>query len=479
MILGLTRVTSDLSTPKSAAITRVKKSSESLDVMEPLREVRDGYLISLNLGTPPQIFEVYMDTGSDLTWVPCGNISFDCLDCDDYKNSKILGSFSPSRSSSSYRDSCASSFCVNVHSSDNGFDTCAAAGCPLGALLKGTCLRACPSFAYTYGDGVVSGTLTRDFLRVHGSSPNSSRDVPKFCFGCVGATYREPIGIAGFGKGPLSIPSQLGFLQKGFSHCFLAFRFANNPNVSSPLVVGDVAISSKDDLQFTPMLNSPAYPNYYYIGLEAITIGGSGTGAGGAGSAGSAGGPGDSSNAAVTVTHQVPLSMRNFDSSGNGGMLIDSGTTYTHLPEPLYSQLLSSLQSTIHFPRATEAEMRTGFDLCYHVPCRSNATAGPGGVDDDVSLPSITFHFLNNATLVLPQENHFYAMSAPTNSTQVKCLLFQSMNGAGAGAGDQYGGPAGIFGSFQQQNVEVVYDLEKERIGFRTTECALQGLHNI
>lgn len=460
MILGLTRATLDLPTPKPI-ISRVKKSSESLDMME-LREVRDGYLMTLNLGTPSQIFQVYMDTGSDLTWVPCGNISFDCLDCDDFKNSKILGSFSPSHSSSSYRDSCASSFCINVHSSDNTFDTCTAAGCSLGALLKGTCLRPCPSFAYTYGDGVVSGTLTRDFLRVHGSSPNSSRDVPKFCFGCVGTTYREPIGIAGFGKGPLSIPSQLGFLQKGFSHCFLAFRFANNPNVSSPLVVGDLAISSKDDLQFTPMLKSPAYPNYYYIGLEAITIGGGGGGG----------------NAVTTVT-QVPLSMRDFDSSGNGGMMIDSGTTYTHLPEPLYSQLLSSLQSTINFPRAKEAEMRTGFDLCYHVPCRNNATTsafGPCGVD---SLPSITFHFLNNASLVLPQENHFYAMSAPINSTQVKCLLFQSMDGGDGGY--QYGGPAGILGSFQQQNVEVVYDLEKERIGFRTTDCAVaaaaQGLH--
>jgi hypothetical protein len=42
-------------------------------------------------------------------------------------------------------------------------------------------------------------------------------------------------------------------------------------------------------------------------------------------------------------------------------------------------------------------------------------------------------------------------------------------------------GPAGVFGSFQQQNVEVVYDLEKERIGFQPMDCASaassQGLH--
>ncbi|KAI3455850.1 hypothetical protein Pfo_012513 [Paulownia fortunei] len=396
-----------------------------LDITEPLKEVRDGYVISLNLGTPPQVIQVYLDTGSDLTWVPCGNLSFDCMDCDDYRNDKLTASFSPSYSSSSLRDSCSSPFCIDIHSSDNSFDPCIVAGCSLSTLVRSTCYRPCPSFAYTYGDGAVVGTLTRDILRVHASSPNSTREIPKFCFGCVHATYREPIGIAGFGKGPLSLPSQLGFLQKGFSHCFLPFRFANNPNISSPLVLGDLAISSKEYLQFTPMLKSPMYPNFYYIGLEAVTVG----------------------NISAT---QVPLILREFDSSGNGGMIIDSGTTYTHLPEPFYSQLLSVLQSVITHPRATEVEERSGFDL-----------------SDD--LPLITFHFLNNVSLTLPQGNSFYAMSAPNNSTVAKCLLFRSMD-------DSDYGPAGIFGSFQQQNVEVVYDLEKERIGFQIADCALNAI---
>ncbi|XP_019237274.1 PREDICTED: probable aspartyl protease At4g16563 [Nicotiana attenuata] len=446
LVLSLTHSKNSLSIPKSS-YNSVKKTSETLDdIMEPLREVRDGYLITLNLGTPPQIIQVYMDTGSDLTWVPCGNLSFDCIDCDDYKNHKLMSSFSPSFSSSSSRDFCDSHSCINIHSSDNTFDQCTVAGCSLSSLLKGTCSRPCPSFAYTYGEGVVTGTLTRDTLRVH-SNPNSNiKEVQKFVFGCVGTTYREPIGIVGFGKGPLSLPSQLGFLQKGFSHCFLPFKFANNPNMSSPLVVGEQAISSKENFQFTPMLKSSMYPNFYYIGLEAITVGNGGT------------------------TTQVPLTLREFDSLGNGGMLIDSGTTYTHLPEPFYSNLLTALQSSINYPRAEEVEAGTGFDLCYRLSCPNNNINGL--VTDD--FPLITFHFLNNVSLVLPNGNNFYAMGAPRNSTVVKCLLFQSME-------DSEEGPAGIFGSFQQQNVEVVYDLEKERIGFQNTDCASaaasQGLH--
>ncbi|XP_012830436.1 PREDICTED: aspartic proteinase nepenthesin-1 [Erythranthe guttata] len=408
---------------------------------EPLKEVRDGYIISLNLGTPPQIIQVYLDTGSDLTWVPCGNLSFDCIDCNDYKNNKLLTasiSFSPSHSSSSLRDSCSSPFCTDIHSSDNSFDTCTIAGCSLTTLLRSTCYRPCPPFAYTYGEGVVAGTLTRDTLRVHATTNSISRDIPRFCFGCVGSTYREPIGIAGFGKGPLSLPSQLGFLHKGFSHCFLPFKYANNPNISSPLVVGDLAISSKEYMQFTPMLKSPImYPNYYYIGLEAVTVGN------------------------VSTAPQVTL--REFDSFGNGGMIIDSGTTYTHLPEPFYSQLLSILESVINYPRATEVEERSGFDLCYRIPCKSNNILG-----DEDELPLISFHFLNNVSITLPQGNCFYAMGAPSNYSVAKCLLFQSMDDDD----DRYYGPAGVFGSFQQQNVEVVYDLDKERIGFQVADCA-------
>ncbi|XP_043699726.1 probable aspartyl protease At4g16563 [Telopea speciosissima] len=421
------------------------KPIEMVDMLEPLKEVRDGYLISLNLGTPPQVIQVYLDTGSDLTWVPCGNLTFDCIDCDDYGSYRpAMATFSPFQSSSALRDLCTSTFCIQVHSSDNSYDPCTVAGCSLSTLLGGSCLRPCPSFSYTYGaGGIVIGSLTRDTLRVHGNSPNVFRDIPSFVFGCVGETYREPLGIAGFGRGALSLPSQLGLLQKGFSHCFLPFKFANNPNISSPLVIGDLAISSQDTLQFTPMLRSPMYPNYYYIGLEAISI----------------------SN---MNTIEVPSCLRVFDSEGNGGLLIDSGTTYTHLPEPFYTQLISLLQSIITLPRSTEIEKRTGFDLCYKVPCLSNKTAL------DNLLPSMSFHFSNNVTLVLPKENYFYAMGPPSNSSVVKCFLFQSMDD-----GDY--GPSGVFGNFQQQNVEVVYDLEKERIGFQPKDCAYseasQGLH--
>ncbi|KAF4362472.1 hypothetical protein CsatB_001398 [Cannabis sativa] len=493
-VLGIKHSRMTLLTPKRA-VSSVQSTtgsssastheSEPFVMVEPLRAVRDGYLIPLYLGTPPQLIHVYMDTGSDLTWVPCGNnlSFFHCLDCDDdgiNKKYYLTTAFSPFHSSSTAREPCSSSFCIDIHSSDNYIDPCTMAGCLLSTLIKSSSsCGSCPSFAYTYGaGGVVTGMLTRDTLRVHENIndvtisininnngtiiSNPTREIPNFSFGCVWSTYKEPVGIAGFGRGTLSLPSQLGFLQKGFSHCFLPFKFANNPNISSPLVIGNLASISSDqdeNLQFTPMLMSSMYPNSYYIGLEAITIGNS------------------------SSSSEVPLSLREFDSRGNGGMLIDSGTTYTHFPEPIYSQLLSTLSSVISsYPRAEDMEMKTGFDLCYRIPYtnphNNDNTSNSNTIDttreDFDILPSITFHFLNNVSIVLSEGTHFYAMGPPRNATVTKCLLFQRME-------DGENGPAGVFGSFQQQNMKVVYDLEKERIGFQPMDCASSavshGLH--
>ncbi|KAI4370901.1 hypothetical protein MLD38_019197 [Melastoma candidum] len=133
----------------------------------------------------------------------------------------------------------------------------------LATSLKGSCVMSCPSFTYTHGaNGIATGSLSRDTIRLHGRNPNVIREVPRFIFVSLGSTHHEPIGIAGFGRGMLWIPSLLGFLHKGFSHSFLGFKYANKPNYSSPLVVDDAALSSKETMQSTPKLQSSMYPNY-------------------------------------------------------------------------------------------------------------------------------------------------------------------------------------------------------------------------
>jgi len=450
LVLGLSHVRS-LYTPSMALVNST--SYDFLDIIEPVTAYTDGYLLSLNLGTPPQVFQVYLDTGSDLTWVPCGSSSYQCLECGS--SVKPTPTFLPSESSSNTRDLCGSRFCVDVHSSDNRFDPCAAAGCAIPAFTGGLCPRPCPPFSYTYGGGgLVLGSLSRDSVTLHGSIHGSGGGAvplpvafPGFAFGCVGSSIREPLGIAGFGRGALSLPSQLGFLGKGFSHCFLGFRFARNPNFTSPLVMGDLALASASTdagFVFTPMLTSATYPNFYYVGLEGVGLG-------------------DDADGGSTAI-AAPPSLSGIDAQGNGGVLVDTGTTYTHLPNPFYASVLASLVSATPYERSRDLEARTGFDLCFKVPCARAPCA-----DDE--LPPISLHLAGGARLALPKLSSYYPVTAIRDSVVVKCLLFQRMEDD---AGDA-GGPAAVLGSFQMQNVEVVYDLAAGRVGFRPRDCALHA----
>ncbi|XP_062180992.1 probable aspartyl protease At4g16563 [Phragmites australis] len=444
VVLGLCHVRS-LFTPSMGILNSTK--NDFLDIIEPVTAYTDGYLLSLNLGTPPQVFQVYLDTGSDLTWVPCGTSSYECMECgNEHGTSKPTPTFSPSQSSSNTRDLCGSRFCVDIHSSDNRYDPCAAAGCSIPAFTSGLCPRACPSFSYTYGGGaLVMGSLARDVVTLHGSMDGTGPvpvEFPGFCFGCVGSSIREPIGIAGFGKGTLSLPSQLGFLGKGFSHCFLGFRFARNPNITSPLVMGDLALSATDGFLFTPMLKSITYPNFYYIGLEGVSLG-------------------DDGAAAMAA---APPSLIGIDPEGNGGVIVDTGTTYTHLPGPFYASIMSSLSSIVPYDRSYDLETRTGFDLCFKIPC-------PHAPCTEDELPPISLHFLGDVKLTLPKQSCYYAVTAPKDSVVVKCLLFQRMDDGDGNTS----GPGAVLGSFQMQNLEVVYDLEMGRVGFQPRDCALHA----
>ncbi|CAN6354704.1 unnamed protein product [Urochloa humidicola] len=265
---------------------------------------------------------------------------------------------------------------------------------------------------------------------------------PGFSFGCVGSSIRELIGIAGFGKGTLSLPSQLGFLGKGFSHCFLGFRFARNPNVTSSLVMGDLALPSAtaDGFLFTPMLKSVTYPNFYYIGLEGLSL---------------------VADAMVAV---APPSLSGVDSKGDGGVLVDTGTTYTQLPDPFYGTVLAAIAAAAPYERSRDMEARTGFGLCFRVPC----ARAPCAAEED-ALPAIGLHLGGGSRLALPKLSSYYPVTAVRDGAVVKCLLFQRMEGEAGG-----GGPGAVLGSFQMQNVEVVYDLVAGRVGFRPRDCALR-----
>lgn len=145
------------------------------------------------------------------------------------------------------------------------------------------------------------------------------------------------------------------------------------------------------------------------------------------------------------------------DENGNGGLVVDSGTTFTMLPTSLYSELSTEFAKVMKragFAEAKEAEGVTGLRPCYYYDEKKESWKVPG----------VKLHFNGNVSVELPKRNYFVRFDM--NKEKVGCLMV--MDG---GDDTEGGGPRGTLGNFQQQGFEIVYDLEEGRVGFARRKC--------
>ncbi|GLJ40186.1 hypothetical protein SUGI_0824180 [Cryptomeria japonica] len=218
------------------AITRVATRftiQEDTDV--PLTSKSGDYIINLGFGTPQQSFYMSLDTGSDISWIPCAL----CTDCTG-------NIFDPSNSPTFQFLSCSSETCQALGSTPN----CGNYNC---------------SITQTYGDGSeVKELMSTDSLAV------GSQSMPDFIFGCAKARtglITSTPGLVGFGRDSLSFLSQTANLfQETFSYCL------PSPESTGCLALGKAALSSPG-LQFTSLLSNDANPSFYYVGLNGISVG--------------------------------------------------------------------------------------------------------------------------------------------------------------------------------------------------------------
>lgn len=350
-------------------------------------------------------------------------------------------------SSTASKVSCKSPACSAAHSSLPTSDLCAIAKCPLDSIETSDCNSfSCPPFYYAYGDGSLVARLYKDSLSMPVSS-KKSLVLHNFTFGCAHTTLAEPVGVAGFGRGLLSFPAQLTSLspQLGnrFSYCLVAHSFdSDRARLPSPLILGryedkEKRVNSEEaEFIYTDMLDNPKHPYFYSVGLEGISVG--------------------------KKNIPAPGFLRSVDGKGNGGMVVDSGTTFTMLLASLYEKVVTEFDrrlGRVH-ERASQIEEKTGLSPCYYF-------------DKVVNVPSVGLHFVgNSSSVVLPRKNYFYEFLDAGDGKQKKrnvgCLML--MNG-----GDEKelsGGPGATLGNYQQQGFEVVYDLEKGKVGFARRQCA-------
>jgi hypothetical protein len=367
------------------------------------------YLIHFGIGTPrPQPVALELDTGSDLIWTQCG-----CIVCFD----QPLPLVDTSASATVRGLSCTDPLCR----SGGGLPL---SGC---AADDNVCF-----YVYAYADQTVTtGKIMEDTFTFQAPNGTGVAAVPSLRFGCgvynTGSFISNESGVAGFARGPLSLPSQLKVTS--FSYCLTAIA----DGTTSPVFLGtmdSLQAQATGPIQSTPFAPGPAGSLFYYLSLQGITVG----------------------------KTRLPFNASVFaiKDDGSGGTIIDSGTSITNFPQAVFESLQEAFVSQMPLPVANNSDGR----LCFAAISSSSSTAAD---TTKVRVPKLILH-LDGADWDIPRENYM--------------LHVQDVDGTGAGDGlclviDSSGVDDGftIIGNFQQQNTHIVYDLEANKMSFAPARC--------
>ncbi|CAI9096294.1 OLC1v1032398C1 [Oldenlandia corymbosa var. corymbosa] len=365
------------------------------------------YFVSLSLGTPPQPFLLVADTGSDLIWVECSA----CRNCSRRSPDSALFA----RHSSTFSP---------YHCYD---PACDFVPHPANLTCNHTRRHSTCRYEYSYSDGsFTSGFYSRETASFNTSSGKGVR-FKKLSFGCgfntsgpslTGPGFNGARGVLGLGLGPISFPSQLGktFGNK-FSYCLMDYTISPSP--TSYLLIGGGLMGPTVKKSYTPIINNTLSTTFYYIGIESVYV--------------------DDTRLPISP------SVWDIDEFGNGGTVLDSGTTLTFLVQPAYDKVVQEFERRVKLPRSGDPSPT--FDFCINVSRVSNLT-----------LPTLSFKLVGGARLSPPPQNYFI-----DTEEDVKCLALQPVTQ-----------PSGfsLLGNLMQQGFMFEFDKGRGRLGFSRHGCS-------
>lgn len=399
--LALTHVDSKIGLTKTELMRRAAHRSRlralsGYDANSPrLHSVQVEYLMELAIGTPPVPFVALADTGSDLTWTQCQPCKL-CFPQD-------TPVYDPSASSTFSPVPCSSATCLPVLRSRN---------CSTPSSLC--------RYGYSYSDGAYSaGILGTETLTLGSSVPGQAVSVSDVAFGCGtdnGGDSLNSTGTVGLGRGTLSLLAQLGVGK--FSYCLTDFF---NSTLDSPFLLGTLAelAPGPGAVQSTPLLQSPLNPSRYVVSLQGITLG----------------------------DVRLPIPNKTFDLHANstGGMVVDSGTTFSILPESGFRVVVDHVAQVLGQPPVNASSLDS--------PC----FPAPAGERQLPFMPDLVLHFAGGADMRLHRDNY---MSYNEDDSSF-CLNI-------------VGSPStwSRLGNFQQQNIQMLFDMTVGQLSFLPTDCS-------
>ncbi|KAI9185237.1 hypothetical protein LWI28_005534 [Acer negundo] len=347
------------------------------------------YLVKIGIGTLGTGYWLILDTGSDLTWIQCKP----CVSCYD----QVDPIFDPKYSSSFRNLSCTKEISCHPY-----------------ICKDRQCL-----YGISYEDGSESvGYIAREFFIFTAPSPPFSF---RMKFGCsseaIGNFKGKISGVLGMNMEPISFMGQLGkyYFSNKFSYCLVAPDIVTH----NYLKFGDDAYNGRPVQEFkkTPFVANQ-FSNNYYLDLQDISINGK--------------------------RLNLPKDTFKIKGNGDGGCIIDSGTTITRLKYSVYITVKDELEAYfarygIH--RSYGGCGTTRSILCFELPRSFNA------------FPSMTYHFSGADLYVEPKHGFLFTIShfAPAITE-----------------GDA---ESTILGSWHQHNIRFIYDTGLRELSFAPEEC--------
>lgn len=415
LALALNNVTRTDLTPLR---TEVQPEDLSTPVVSGTSQGSGEYFSRIGVGTPAKQFYMVLDTGSDVNWLQCQP----CTDC--YQQADPV--FNPSSSSSYGALTCESPQCGSLEVSACRAGKCLyqvsklhfimhVVSCCFCANLKSISspnfeelILKLASVQVSYGDGSFT---VGDFVKetVSFGSSGAVNDVALGCGHDNEGLFVGSAGLLGLGGGPLSLTNQIK--ASSFSYCLVD----RDSSESSTLEFNSAAPGAES--VFAPLLKNGKVDTFYYVGLTGMSVGG--------------------------TMLSIPPSLFQMDDSGNGGIIVDSGTAITRLQTQAYNSLRDAfVKLTPHLKSTSGVAL---FDTCYDFSSLSS-----------VRVPTVSFHFTGGRSWSLPAKNYLI----PVDSAGTFCFAFAPTTS-----------PLSIIGNVQQQGTRVSFDLANSRVGFTLNKC--------
>uniref|UniRef100_A0A1J3JJJ9 Aspartic proteinase Asp1 n=1 Tax=Noccaea caerulescens TaxID=107243 RepID=A0A1J3JJJ9_NOCCA len=353
------------------------------------------YYVLLNIGNPPKLFDLDIDTGSDLTWVQC---DAPCNGCTKPRANQ----YKPNHNTLP----CSHLLC-------SGLDLPQSRPC---VDPEDQC-----DYEIGYSDHASSvGALVTDEFPLR--LANGSTMHPHLTFGC-GYDQQNPgphpppptAGILGLGRGKVSISSQLSSLKVAKNvivHCL-------SHDGKGFLSIGDELVPSSGVTWTSLALNSPS-KNY--------------------------------------ITGPAEL-LFNDKTTGVKGMnvVFDSGSSYTYFNAEAYQAILNLIRKDLNGKSLKETKDDTSLPVCWK------------GKKTLKSLDNVKTDF-NTITLRFGNQKNGQLFQVPPESyliiTEKGNVCLGILNGTEVGL-ENYN----IIGDIFFQGLMVIYDNEKQRIGWTSSDC--------